>query len=157
MATESIIGIGEKWRHAEQRRYARWMLTTLAFIRTHRVLISRIGRVVLAAVVLWIAVIAPRVEVAKLRKEIAAKDAEAVALVDQRRKAAADAQSALIEAANKVAQERAAALDTATRYMATHTERTKIIRERVIERAAQPDGDPLVSDGMKAFLEDLRQ
>ncbi len=157
MANESIIGIGGKWRLVGQRRYARWMLTTLAFIRTHRVLISRIGLVVLAAVVLWIAVVAPRMEAAKLREEIAAQEAEAAALEAQRRKAAADAQSVLIEAASQVAQERAAALDTAARDMATHTERTKIIRERVIERAAQPDGDPLVSDGMKAFLEDLRQ
>lgn len=157
MATQCTIPANDKWRHSTPSSYVRGMVTALAFIRTHRVLIGRIGLALFAAFAIWIAVIAPRMEAAKLREAAAAREAEVAAQEAQRAKVAADAQAILLEAANQVAQERAAALDTAARDMATHTERTEIIRERVIERAAQPDGDPPVSDGMKAFLEDLRQ
>lgn len=102
---------------------------------------------ILAAI--WFVVIKPRVDLADERVDRAQTDLVRQQTVTDAQVVVADAQS---DVATVTADVRGAVAQREVRYI----ERDRVIREQIIEQAAE-DGDPFVSDGMDKFLKELGQ
>ena len=98
---------------------------------------------------IWFLIIQPRIELSEQK-------AEAAAIAAARSKAASDAAEIISQAQKDVADEHADIVDEVVIRNQPIIQRETIIRERIVERAAA-DGDPMVSDGLDAFLKDLAQ
>lgn len=97
----------------------------------------------------WLLVVAPRIELR--RAEIKAQADQLQRTEDALKRVEAQA-----AAQREIDAEKAAAVDAAATARVERIERTTVIREAAQARA-EANGDPEVSDGLDAFLADLRK
>jgi hypothetical protein len=101
------------------------------------------------AIALYFLVAAPRIELSREREEKAQTTAKRQAVASQ-------AQAIINQAAADVQAEHAAIVDDVAAKSAPAVRHDRIIRQKIVERAVV-DGDPLVSEGMQEFYDELRK
>lgn len=108
-----------------------------------------LAAVIAVIVAFWLLVVAPRLELR--RAEIKAQADQL-----QRTEDALKRVEATAAAQREIDAEKVAAVDAAAAARVERIERTTVIREAAAARA-EASGDPEVSDGLDAFLADLRK
>lgn len=129
----ATIGAWGGWQAL--RASMRWMLPLAAMIGV--------------IVGFWLLVVAPRIELRRAEIEAQADQLQRTEDALKRVEAQAAVQ-------REIDAEKVAAVDAAATARVERIERTTVLREAVAARA-EASGDPEVSDGLDAFLADLRK